>query len=195
MAWLVRDPSASVPIGVAVHPPVPIGVRRTIGVQPVALGVSLGCLSGPISRGAAVRVDIAIAVRRGRRAVSVRVGGAVAVDQMRATAAVAHLYLRHTRAVAVAMLALRGGQEIDEEGEHPEGEDEGNDPLKDGCLLRVPVECQHAEADGQDDFDDDEGQLDPETDAQDASIAEVDPEPLVFRADEDGADDVAGDEK
>jgi hypothetical protein len=40
-------------------------------------------------------------------------------------------------------------------------------------------------------FDEDEGQLDPERGAQDAVLAEVDTQTLVFSASEDGRDDVS----
>ena len=41
-------------------------------------------------------------------------------------------------------------------------------------------------------FDKDEGQLQPERAAQDTVLAEMYTQPLVFRAYEDGADDVSG---
>ena len=49
-----------------------------------------------------------------------------------------------------------------------------------------------AESDGEGDFDEDEGELDPERAAEGAVFAVVDPKTLVFGADEDGGDDIAG---
>ena len=48
-----------------------------------------------------------------------------------------------------------------------------------------------AKADGKADLDEDEDELDPKGHAQDAVFAEVDPQPLVLGADEDGGNDVA----
>jgi hypothetical protein len=43
-----------------------------------------------------------------------------------------------------------------------------------------------AEANGETQFDEDEGELDPEAHAQDSVLSEVDPEALVLSAYEDG---------
>lgn len=80
------------------------------------------------------------------------------------------LTLRHVSASA------DGRQQVDDEGEHVSGEDEGNDPFEDGTgvLLRLLV-ASHAdtEADGQADLDNDEGKLDREADEQDAMLGAV----------------------
>lgn len=52
------------------------------------------------------------------------------------------------------------------------------------------------EANGQNDFDEDKGEFDPEGDGENAVLALiVSAESLVLSADEDGADDVSDDEK
>jgi hypothetical protein len=55
----------------------------------------------------------------------------------------------------------------------------------------VVVALRDTKDDGECDFGEDEEELDPEGDSQDAVLAEMDPETLVFGADEDGADNVA----
>ena len=97
------------------------------------------------------------------------------------------------RAKAVVLvLGARRRQEIDDEAPDVEDVDEGDGPLDDGGPVVVVLIGEDAEGDGEAELDEDEGELDPEGRAQDAVFAEVDPEPLVFGADEDGGDDVAG---
>lgn len=91
--------------------------------------------------------------------------------------------------------ATDAGQQVEQEGEDVEGEDEGDDPLEHGGDVPVAGPARAREADGQDDLDDDEGQLDPEADAEDAVGAVVDAEALVLGAQEHGGQDVAGDEQ
>ena len=87
------------------------------------------------------------------------------------------------------------GQQVDEEGEDVKGEDEGDDPLEDGGDVLVYAERGGGEDDGEGGLDEDEGELEPEGEAQDAVLAEVDAQALVLGADEDGADDVAAHEE
>lgn len=75
------------------------------------------------------------------------------------------------RLVAHAALGLDGGPQVDEEGEDVEGEDEGDHPLEDGGHVVVLAEVVDGEGDGQRQFDQDKGELDPERDAQDAVLA------------------------
>lgn len=91
--------------------------------------------------------------------------------------------------------APRGGQQIHEESEDVKSEDERDDPLEDGGDVLLAVERGDGEDDGEGDLDDDEEEFEPEGGAQDAVLAEVHAEALVLGADEDGADDVAGDEE
>ena len=61
--------------------------------------------------------------------------------------------------------------EVDGEGENVEGKDQGNNPFKDGASVISPRPCRSDKADGQEHRDADEGQLDPERDAQDTVVA------------------------
>ena len=91
--------------------------------------------------------------------------------------------------------AADGGEQIEQEAQDVAREDQGDDPLKDGGDVAVAGPRGADEDGGQHDLDQDEGQFHPEADAQDAVLAVVDAEPLVGRADEDGGEDVAGQEE
>lgn len=134
-----------------------------------------------------VRVPIDT-IRRRRRPIGVSSG-------LRHRAPILRFLQTHELGVGVLLRAPSGRQQIDEEGEDVKGEDEGDDPLEDGRDVLFAVKGGGGEDDGEDDLDDDEGQLQPEGEAQDAVLAEVHAEALVLGADEDGADDVAGDEE
>lgn len=103
------------------------------------------------------------------------------------------VHARRLEGAAVGGVAR--GPQVDDEGEDVEGEDEGDGPLEDGGVVEVVVQVAHAEADGEAELDDDEDELDPEGDAQDAVLAVLDAEALVLPADEDGGQQVAGDEE
>jgi hypothetical protein len=85
-------------------------------------------------------------------------------------------------------------QEVDDEGPDVEDVDQRDDPLEDGGVVDAFTALQDTEGDGESAFDEDESELDPEAGAQDAVLAEVHAEALVFGADEDCGDDVAADE-
>lgn len=55
-----------------------------------------------------------------------------------------------------------GGQQVDDKGKDVEGEDEGNDPFKDGGNVFVVAPVGGDEDDGENELDDDECNLDPE---------------------------------
>lgn len=86
-------------------------------------------------------------------------------------------------------------QQIHHEREDVPREHKGNDPLENraNVLLRPVVAlCVDAEADGEADFDDDEGEFYEEACEQDAVLGAVEKaQAEVLGADEDGADDVA----
>lgn len=84
------------------------------------------------------------------------------------------------------MFRSHGRKQIDDEREDVEGEDEGNDPFEDGGDVAVRGEGGRHEDNGKCDLDQDEGQFDPEGDAQDAVVTVVDTQALVFCADKDG---------
>lgn len=112
-----------------------------------------------------------------------------------------HLYiilrlpLTHVFEVGLLLRRPPRRQQIHEESEDVKGKQERDDPLKDSPDILLSTETRRAEDDRQDDFGNDEREFGPEGEAQDAVLAEVHAEALVFCADEDGADDVAGDEE
>ena len=201
-------PSVRVPIRIAVDLPVPVRRRGAIREQAVAARVSV--------RGVAIRLAVRVRAPVGGGggggvgvAVAVGVGVAVAVDDVGAAAAGAHFQRWGAVgfACAAGAFAVRGGEEVDEEGEDPEGEDEGDDPFEDGGLLGVPVEGEDGEDDGEGDcrhlsvtcgvgdglrltLDEDKCQLEPEGDSEDTSVSEVDAQSLIFGAEEYGRYDV-----
>lgn len=134
---------------------------------------------------------VAIAIHRGAVGVTVRVTR-IRVPHRGTGLRVAEMHLLK---ICPLLLGPDGGQQVDEEGQDVEGEDESDDPLEDGGDVFLAFEGGDAEDDGEGDFDEDEGQFHPEAGAEDAVLPEVDAEALVFGADEDGADDVAGDEE
>lgn len=72
---------------------------------------------------------------------------------------------------AARVLCVDGGDEVDEEGEDVKGEDEGDDPLKDGGDVAVVGEGGGGEDDGEGELDEDKGELDPKGDAEGAVLA------------------------
>ena len=82
-------------------------------------------------------------------------------------------------------------QEIDDKAPDIEDIDQRDHPLEDGAHVVDLVVLCHAEDDGEGDFGEDEEEFYPEGAAEDAEFAMVDPEALVFGADEDCAYDVA----
>lgn len=84
------------------------------------------------------------------------------------------------------------GQEVDDEAPDVEDVDERDNPFDDGGFVVFGLVGEDAEGDCEAQFDEDEAEFYPEGGAQDAVFAEVDAEALVFGADEDGGDDVAG---
>lgn len=86
-------------------------------------------------------------------------------------------------------------QQIHKKRQDIKRENERYHPLNHGGDVLLAAERGGSEDDGQDDLDKDEDEFGPEGKAEDAVLAEVDAEALVFGADEDGADDVAGHEE
>jgi hypothetical protein len=90
---------------------------------------------------------------------------------------------------------LNRREEIKDEAESPERIDKGNDPLEDCGNVIMIGKRTGSEYDGENEFDDDEEQLDPERDPQNAVLTVVDSEALVFSTEEDRANDVASDKQ
>ena len=61
--------------------------------------------------------------------------------------------------------------EIDDKGEHVQGEDEGDDPFEYGGYVGVVRVRGGCEDDGEEELDEDEGEFDPEGGAEDAMLA------------------------
>ena len=105
------------------------------------------------------------------------------------------LPLPHILHIRMFLRAPRRRQQIHKKRQHIKRKNKRNDPFKHGRDILLVIESRTHEDDGEADFDEDEDQFGPEAEAEDAVLAEVHPQALVFGADEDGADDVAGDEE
>lgn len=68
---------------------------------------------------------------------------------------------------------------------------ERNDPFENSGGVVSLLVAHDAECDGQTQFDEDEGELDPEGEGEDAVLAVMDSESLVFPTNKDRADDVS----
>lgn len=91
------------------------------------------------------------------------------------------------RAEAILLVAGAGhGQEVDDEAPDVEDVAERDDPLQNGGLVDFATTLKHTEGDGKAALQEDECELDPEADGEDAVFFPVDAETLVFGADEDG---------
>ena len=106
---------------------------------------------------------------------------------------VTHLELRCPS--STTGLSSDSRQQINEKAKNPESEHEGNDPFQYGTNLCPLGKGADSESYRQCDFNQDEREFDPEGDAQDTVLALVYTHPLVLGAEEDGADEVAGDEE
>lgn len=85
-------------------------------------------------------------------------------------------------------------QQVHEKRQHIKRENKRYDPFENrrNILLATNSSTEHNR---EQDLSNDENELCPERQAQDAVLAEMDAEALVFGADEDGGDDVAGHEE
>lgn len=93
------------------------------------------------------------------------------------------------------MFRLNTWQEIQEEAQNVERERECHNPLKDGGDISGLSEVGGCKYDGERNFDQNEGEFDPEGDTEDAVVAVMNSKALILSAEEDGANDVAGDEE
>ena len=89
----------------------------------------------------------------------------------------------------------RRRQQIRKERQHVKCKDERDDPFENRRDVLPAGEGGAHEDCGEGNLDEDEGELEPKREAQDAVLAEVHAQALVLGADEDGADDVAGHEE
>lgn len=106
----------------------------------------------------------------------------------------AHLIvlLPERRRETIALMPRAGrGQEVDDEGPDVEDVDQGDGPFNDGGAVVMFLVAEDAEGDGKGDFDENEGELDPERRGEDTVFAVVDSESLVLGTNENGRDDVS----
>jgi len=92
------------------------------------------------------------------------------------------------------ILGSRGGEEVDDEGDHPEGVDQGDNPFDDGRVIPPPKSIENTEHYREHDFDKDKCEFHPEGHAQDAEFAEPFAQPLVFGAREACGYDITANE-
>ena len=91
------------------------------------------------------------------------------------------------RTEAILLVAGAGhGQEVDDEAPDVEDVAERDDPLENGGFVDLAAAFKNTEGDGEATLQEDESELDPEADGEDAVFSPVDAETLVFRANEDG---------
>lgn len=80
-------------------------------------------------------------------------------------------------------------KEVHSEAEDVKGENEGNNPFQHSSGVLVGTKHGGGKRNRQNDFDEDENELDPETYPQHTMIAVVDAKTLVLGANEDGGQD------
>lgn len=158
---------------------------RAIGTAVGQGGTSIGAIADDIS-----------AVGIGALAVCAQRGGATVAAVAVAVGGIGLLGISLVPpALGLVVPAAHAGEQVEQEAEDVEGEDQGDDPFEDGGDVAV-VRPRGADEDaGQHHLDQDEGQFDPEADAQDAVLPVVDAQPLVLGADEHRRQDEAADEE
>lgn len=103
-----------------------------------------------------------------------------------------HLILRPVRRIT---LRPHTGQQIQHKAKHIAGKDKRDDPLENRSGIITVPKRKDAKRDRECNFHQDENQLRPKRHAQKAVLPIVDPQSLVLGADQDRAEDVAGDEE
>lgn len=92
------------------------------------------------------------------------------------------------------ILRAHARQQIHGKGQDVKRKHKRDNPLEHGGDVAMAGECGCRKNDCEHDFDQDERQFDPEGGAEDPVVAIVDSQPLVLGAQEDGGDNVTGDE-
>jgi hypothetical protein len=96
------------------------------------------------------------------------------------------------RTEAILLVAGAGhGQEVDDEAPDVEDVAERDDPLEDGGFVDLAAAFKHTESNGKTALQEDEPELDPEADGEDAVFSPVNTETLVLGANEYRRDNVA----
>jgi len=111
------------------------------------------------------------------------------------TIAILHIPHVHPLHIRPHLRISRRRQQIHKESQDIESEDQRNDPFKHSRHILLLRKHGRSEHDCKRNFDENEGQFRPETEAQDEVFPEMHSQALVFGADEDGRDDVASYEK
>lgn len=105
------------------------------------------------------------------------------------------LQLLHNLHIRLFLRTPRSRQKIHKKRQDIKRENQRNNPLHDSADILLLIKGARSEDDCEDQLDDDEGELHPEAEAEDAVLPEMDPEALILGADEDCAYYVAGDEE
>lgn len=108
------------------------------------------------------------------------------------------LFVRHLPRLyepLTVVLCLDSRPQVDRKRDNVEREDEGDDPLNDSCCVAVVCPSERHESDSQEELDEDEEELDPEGDSEDAVIAVLDTQTLILRADKDRGNPIATNEQ
>lgn len=108
--------------------------------------------------------------------------------------AILRSFRMHELRVRVLLGTASCRQQIDKEGEDVKSEHERDDPLENGRNVLFAVERGGYEDDRKDELDNDEHEFEPKGEAQDPMLAEVHAKSLVLGANENGADNISGDE-
>lgn len=96
------------------------------------------------------------------------------------------------RTKAIRLVAGAGHrQEVHDKTPDVEDVAERDDPFKDGGLVDLATTLKDTKGDSESTLQEDESELDPEADGEDAVFSPVNAETLVFSANENGRDDVA----
>ena len=111
------------------------------------------------------------------------------------TIAILHIPHVHPLRIGPHLRISRRRQQIHKESQDIKSEDKRNDPFKHSRHILLLRKHGRSEHDCKRNFDENEGQFRPETEAQDEMFPEMNSQALVFGAAEDGRDDVASYEK
>jgi hypothetical protein len=159
-----------------------------------AIGVTVGGCSIGVT---AVRISICrVSIGRRLTRVSTEILSTLRGTITTTTPHAALLCMLHLRLVAVFVILVMAqeGQEVHIEAEDVEAVEECYGPLEHRRNVPNVLQGAHAKGDAHADLDDDEGELDPEGDAQDGVLAVVDSQALVLPTDKNCGHNVAEDE-
>lgn len=140
-----------------------MSVRKAVSVTiGIAVSVAIG-ITVSISVGVSVRMPIAIPIRRVTTVIPIAICRPISILH------------RHIHFSLVALVVLRPyrRQEINEEAQDVEEVDEGYGPFQDGSNIVFLLISTDTKCDGEREFNNNEGELDPEGVAEDRGHLEV----------------------